>query len=53
MLTRKQKRDAKNARHRRNERRREFIRLLKRSPLFLERLMAGMNEMDALRNWSI
>lgn len=32
MLTKKQKRDAKNRRHRRNERRREFLRILKQSP---------------------
>jgi hypothetical protein len=31
-MDRKQKRDAKNRRHRRNERRREIARLLKQSP---------------------
>jgi hypothetical protein len=31
-MDRKQKRDAKNRRHRRNERRRELARLLKQSP---------------------
>jgi hypothetical protein len=48
MIDRKAKRDAKNLRHRRNERRREFIRILRRSPassrlLFdlLERTICG------------
>ena len=31
-MDRKQKRDAKNRRHRRNERRRELMRILKQSP---------------------
>jgi len=31
-MDRKAKRDAKNRRHRRNERRREFLRMLKHSP---------------------
>jgi hypothetical protein len=52
-MNRKQWRDNKNRKHRINERRREFICLLKRSPLFLARLAEGMKEMDALRNWSI
>jgi len=31
-MNRKQKRDAKNARHRRNEKRREVLRILRQSP---------------------
>jgi len=44
-MNRKQKRDAKNARHKRNERRREFIRLLKNCP----RLFELMSDIEASR----
>lgn len=51
MLTRKQKRDDKNRRHRKNEQRRELLRLLKRNPKFRQSLFMAAEAFQALKKW--
>ena len=50
-MNRKQKRDAKNARHRRNERRREVLKILKRSPDLWRAMGEVADIANQLRNW--
>jgi hypothetical protein len=51
-MTRKEKRDAKNARHRRNERRREVLRILKRSPDLWKALADAADLIREVRAWT-
>jgi hypothetical protein len=51
MLNRKQKRDAKNARHRRNERRREVLKILKRSPELWKAIGEAAEIAKQIRAW--
>jgi hypothetical protein len=50
-MDRKQKRDAKNARHRRNERRREVLRILRRAPAMTRLLGAAEDIARQIRSW--
>jgi hypothetical protein len=51
-MTRKEKRDAKNARHRKNERRREVLKILRRSPDLWKALADAADLMREVRAWA-
>ena len=51
-MTRKEKRDAKNARHRNNERRREFLKTLRRSPDLCKALADAADLIRKVRSWA-
>lgn len=48
---RKQRRDTKNARHRRNERRREVLKILKRSPHLWRAIGTAEHLIECIRGW--
>jgi hypothetical protein len=52
MIDRKQKRDAKNRRHRRNERRREVLKILRRSPDLWKALADAADLIREVRAWA-
>ena len=51
VMDRKLKRDAKNARHRRNERRREVLRILRMAPALTRLLGAAEDIARQIRGW--
>jgi len=47
----KRRRDAKNAKHRRNERRREVLKILKRSPHLWRAIGESQHLIECIRSW--